>query len=271
MLLIEDKTGTSDHGGQLKRYYDHVVGGRTKLKSVANECLYPIYLKTGNQPLSKDRRIERATDGLHRPYKVFNRQEFLEVLDTYRGEHPIVRDYRAHLRGKECRTNAWTAWKEEDREKWSRDSWEGLYMELDKQTSLRPKGWRTVPNPAGGFLAFLWNWINLDEADSKKASVTLCLEVNIKHMDRQKLCFKLIDVDKPHRSQLKEQWKRRVLEAGEGKAVRPRVLRAGNTMTVGHWEGDWIAFSNGSFDFNATVVNLKKAGRILDRAARLRN
>ena len=112
-------------------------------------------------------------------------------------------------------------------------------MELEKQTSLRPKGWHYVANPAGGFLALLWNWINLNESDSTRAlRVTLCLEVNIQDKNRQKLCFKLIDADKPQRSELKGKWNRRVLKAGDGRVVRPRVLRAGNTMTVAHWDGD---------------------------------
>ena len=52
VLLIEDKTGTKDHGKQLQRYYDDVLGGGTKFGKVPERYLHPVYLKTGNQALA---------------------------------------------------------------------------------------------------------------------------------------------------------------------------------------------------------------------------
>ena len=49
VLLIEDKTGTGDHGNQLERYYQLVLGGKTTAGKVAGEeFIFPIYLKTEN-------------------------------------------------------------------------------------------------------------------------------------------------------------------------------------------------------------------------------
>ena len=49
VLLIEDKTHTGEHCGQLQRYLDHVRNGETSVgKERENwDLLHPIYLKTG--------------------------------------------------------------------------------------------------------------------------------------------------------------------------------------------------------------------------------
>ena len=262
VLLIEDKTGTSDHGNQLKRYYEHVVEGRTRVGKVTARSVYPIYLKTGNQSLAKERQIEDT-----KLYRVFNRQEFLEVLGTYRGKHPVVRDYRAYLQCRENRTISYRDWEEGARNDWSWESWEGFYREIEIQNSLDSADWHYVSNPAGGFLGFHWKWISLREAESEQAPwLLLQLEVYVKDKNKQKLCFKVVDVDKPRRPELKREWHERVMAAGDGKVVRPRVLRSGKTMTVGHWDGEWLAFSNGRVDFAATIANLKEAERILEQS-----
>ena len=92
MLLIEDKTVTKDHGKQLQRYYDDVLGGGTKFGEVQERNLYPVYLKTGNQALADDRHVEKT-----RKYKVFNRADFLNVLKGYEGRNSILLDFRQHL------------------------------------------------------------------------------------------------------------------------------------------------------------------------------
>lgn len=262
VLLIEDKTGTSDHGNQLTRYYSHVAEGNTSIGNVSAGSVYPVYLKTGNQPLRKERQIERKN-----LYRVFNRQEFLEVLNTYCGKHPIVCDYRAYLQDWEDETNSFRTWEENNRENWSWVSWEGFYRELEMRMPSDSVGWNYVSNPRGGFLGFHWKWISLGEGESEQGPwLLLQLEVVVNDKDKQKLCFKVVDVEKPQRSELKWKWHERVMAAGDGKVVRPRVLRVGNSMTVGHWKGEWLAFSSGRLDLAATVANLKEAGRILERA-----
>ena len=69
VLLIEDKTSTGDHSGQLKRYYDAVVEGKTGLGEVSEETLYPIFFKTGNQSRAEEKRIEESVE-TGRSYKV---------------------------------------------------------------------------------------------------------------------------------------------------------------------------------------------------------
>ena len=52
VLLIEDKTGTGDHGDQLERYYEAVVGGETKLGQINRNNVYPV-LSQDRQPVSR--------------------------------------------------------------------------------------------------------------------------------------------------------------------------------------------------------------------------
>ena len=48
VLLIGDKTDTGAHHDQLGRYRETVLNGDTELGKVANDDLFPIYVKTGN-------------------------------------------------------------------------------------------------------------------------------------------------------------------------------------------------------------------------------
>ena len=47
---------------------------------------------TGNQSRADDRRIENETG-----FKVFRREDFLTVLESYPGSNPIMTDFRKHL------------------------------------------------------------------------------------------------------------------------------------------------------------------------------
>ena len=258
VLLIEDKTGSSDHSGQLKRYYDHVVDGETNLKEVRKESLYPIYLKTGNQSLSKDRQIE-SLGGFYRPYRVFNRCEFLDVLRLYKGNHQALNDYREYLEKLEKDTNSYRDWDQRNRCKWSWWSWEGFYRYLELE--LCTGDWSYVPNAAGGFLGFYWSFIPAD------GEPHIYLQLEVQPKGRQLLCFKVGRAPKERQQELKWDWNERVVRAGAGTVEKPPVMRAGWTMTVGRWKGEWLAYSDSKVDLDGTVRNLRRAEEILRTAA----
>ncbi len=133
MLLIVDKTETKDHSNQLSRYYDDVVTGRTQFGKVQKQDLYPVYFKTGNQPVSDDRRIEEIQN-----YKVFNRQDILAVLDGYTDVNPILMDFRQYLQGLEDQTNSYLDWTlEAKRESWW--AWEGFFRHLECKLDIKPR------------------------------------------------------------------------------------------------------------------------------------
>ena len=261
VLLIEDKTGTKDHSGQLKRYYEHVIKDRSRLGKVRKENVYPIYLKTGNQSRSKDQKIERATEGFSRAYRVFNRSEFLAVLHSYKGDHQALTDYRNYLDRWENRTSSFEDWEESNQSEWTWASWEGFYQYLED--TLGAGEWSYVANPSGGFLGFWWNFIRVNGDGGPQ--IYLQLEADLKN-NRHLLCFKVCDAVKECQRKLKWHWHKRILEAGRGKVDRPPVMRAGKSMTVGRWKGDWLAFSDGKIDLPGTVANLRHAERIRQNA-----
>ena len=266
VLLIEDKTGTSDHGDQLRRYFEHVINGRTQLRNVSEESVYPIYLKTGNQPRCKDRQIEQVTEGFYRPYKVFRRNDFLDVLCAYGGTHHALIEFRDYLERRECSTKSFSHWKKDKRSEWSWESWEGFYRYLED--TLGAGDWSNVSNPSGGFLGFCWSFIRVNGNGGPQ--IYLQLEASLQN-NRHLLCFKVCDAVKERQHELKRNWHERFLEAGGGKVVKPPVMRAGKTMTVGHWKGEWLAFHNGTIDLSGTVANLNVAEQIVRRAAALGN
>jgi hypothetical protein len=151
-LVIEDKTHTSDHSDQLKRYITNV--DVVNLLGLVNaEQLYGIYLKTGNEatrPSWPDRWV---------PY---TRSQLLAALgNTVDSGSDIARDFIAHLKHIDERTGAY------QRDFFLRNrakptaNWqgvEGFYQWLEtcfpepRHTWYR--GWGYIPNPAGGYLGF---------------------------------------------------------------------------------------------------------------------
>ncbi len=273
VLLIEDKTGTKDHGDQLERYYKAVLNGKTALEEVSNCC--PIYLKTGNHSLHHARDIKCKTR-----YKVFNRQDFLTVLDSYEGDYPLVSQFRSWLRKLENEFNAWCNWKSEEREKWLRGSWEGFFRALENEFSQSSESgtpgspdWDYVPNAQGGFLGFWWSPFDKDD------NYPLYLQLEVvpynpfvpDNPSRQRLCFKVARDDNDKRTA--EYYHQLVCRAAERENEmtidRPRRMRTGATMTVGGGPDDWLVFADGRPDPLETARILWRANRILEAARNL--
>ena len=262
VLLIEDKTSTSDHSKQLERYYDAVVGGKTGLGKVCEENLYPIFLKTGNQSRAEEKRIEESVkiNGRY-GYRVFNRKEFLEkVLNDYKGSNPILTDFRAYLQAWEDDANSFKGWKEGESKKWSWKAWEGFFRHLEEKL-VNCGWWGYVPNPRGGFRGLCWSINKIEGGEIK-----LQLEIVPGEPEMQKLCFKLGVGNKEDRGAMKDKWRKLVRDAG-GEAVELPRTRSGWTMTIALWKNPWLAFdANGTLDLDKTVANLKKAEEVLAKA-----
>ena len=269
VLLIEDKTDTRDHGDQLNRYMQVVQSGETSLGLVRE--FWPMYLKTGNHSLQHAREIERKTTSATAPgYKVFDREDFLIVLNRYLGNHPIAAQFQSHLQGLGNDFDAWHDWSSKDRKNWSWASWEGFYRALEyKFDSSRKRGtpgkmdWGYVANPQGGFLG-LW-WFPFPD-NINYYTFYLQLEVVPNDPARQKLCFKVEDGGSGMRPAGYYELVRIAAEKEGVKIERPR-MRAGATMTVGRWPGEWLAFdADGRPDKSQTAGTLWRAQRILEVA-----
>lgn len=290
VLLIEDKTGTGDHSGQLKSYYEAVSNGKTKARKVDEGNIIPIYLKTGNQSLFDHTRIEHST-----PYKVFDRRDFLKVVQTYSSARPILNDFTNYLKYEDDKTQGYKEWREniEWEENWL--SWQGFYRELENHFVVfsrdhdligfdnnhtneyaplennwksnwskdNPWGWSWVPNPSGGFAGFWWYSITVKSC-GHDVSLYLQLEINPTHHDARKLCFKVF-MDKPDYD-IKWNCYERIVKAGGDLVRKPDRMGHGHTVTIAEWKNPWLVFKpNGGPDTQATIKNFTEAQRILDR------
>ena len=278
VLLIEDKIDTGEHGDQLKIYYDAVVGGKTELEEVSEKDLFPIFLKTGNQSLADDKGIEDSMK-TGKSYKVFNRKKFLEkVLNDYEGSNSILTDFRARLQKWEDDTNSFNDWREVEREKWSVKAWQGFYRYLEKQEQQKLvdcEGWHYVNNQQGGFLGLWWSGKDIKEGSIKEGTMYLQLEIVPEKPDEQKLCFKVRVDNKENWSVTRNKWRKwceaAATEVAGIEATKPKRFGTGWHMTVAQWgkeeEKNWLAFdSDGRLDKEATVANLKKAEKVLNKA-----
>ena len=278
VLLIEDKTENMNRGDQLQRYCEAVRSGKTRLKDVSSFC--PIYLKTGNHSLEHVREVESETSSGGPPvYRVFSRQEFLRVLDCYRGDNSLVRQFRSWLGKLEREFNSWSEWKPGERYKWAWASWEGFYRALEEVLAERVSGsgrsetpgmpecgWGKVSNQRGGFLGFWWYPFDRDG----NYIFYLQLEVVPDDPSRQKLCFKVKAGDDLRRAADYHELVRLAAEKQRVKIEKPQRMRTGATMTVGWWPGDWLVFNNyGHPDPLHTSYTLLHAQRILEVAAEM--
>jgi len=251
-LVIEDKTFTSDHSGQLERY---LVEIRNRYQDFTGD-IPAIYFKTGDQ--SNYRSAEQAK------YKVFNRSDFLKVLQSgiERGiTSDILINYRDHLKQLDDEIESfWSTPVDEWKPNWN--GWVGFFKLL--QEKLGEGEWGYVPNTSGGFMCFDWQHLS-SNPDTTDFDVYPQLE-------ETRFCFKIkvLDVD-----QQTEQWKRwhqKLMSAVKTLSFpleRPSRRKNGKTMTVALNDDYLQKDSGGYLDIDATVAVLKKAEEVLKTAAAL--
>ena len=211
-IVIEDKTGTTEHDNQLERYKtiaeDYYSGTR--------DNFYYIYLKTGNEPLSTQKAIE------NKGYRVITRATILNVLSTYSGNDSIVRDFINHLLRIENETNSFKINPLKD---WSWYAWQGFYIELEKW--YPDVHWEYVANPSGGFLGAWWHFV-----DSSTDDVKMYFQI-----EQGKFCFKIFCGDNISDTRNVRQMFYKILlakaEIHNIGVVKPQRFGNGYSMTVG--------------------------------------
>lgn len=260
VLLIEDKTDTGAHDDQLDRYRKAVINGETAFGDVAYENLYPIYVKTGNHSL-RDRQYAET-----RGYAVFDRTDFLRVLDAYRGPNPILLDFRRHLQQWQRETDSFHNWTKEAMPKPGKEGdrslgWEGFYRYIEENGLAHAmKDWGALLTQVGTYWGL---WVKPNETSSN-SSFALWIEEN-------RISFRLYGakyrpcVDGMNRE--KEYWANAFVDSGRGCLTKPNRLSVTKTrpMSVAEWR-DWLAFGDdGRLDMDETVQNLNWAKDILRR------
>lgn len=250
LILIEDKTGTSEHSNQLKRYLK-VAEDYCKDK---NMVVAPIYFKTEEQSnLSK---VEAAG------YLIFTREKMLVVLENYHSvitetnKNDILLDYYFRLKQIDASI---ASFKTLPFEKWHWYSWMGFFSAIQKKLGGT---WDYVANPAGGFLGFWWHWIQ-KTLDDKKFAIYLQLE-------QHKFIFKVEVNDHRERcSQLRDYCRKPLFEIAKGQSIGIETYgRVGAYMSIAKLTADYRSKNeDGTIDMNVTIENLKKMEQLLDAVA----
>lgn len=270
VLLIEDKVAEAPSPEEMLRrlcdrlqgYRDSVTNGETQLEAVHEHL--PVYLTTANQSLAKDHTIEETG------YRVFRRNDFLEVLNRYQGPHPVVTDFRDHLQKLENDFMSFEARNANDAQAWSRAGWEGFYQHLEELLKGQLEGegenkdgWGYVPNAGGGFLGF--------GRELPGSNFYLLLEVYPGDPNRQRLCFKVYREERnyPARQVFHDLLIETAGDLGLETRIQPPVgPDRGYNITFGRFE-PWMAYNeDGTFDYDGIVGNWQQAWRIIGQVGK---
>ncbi len=239
VIIIEDKTFTEEHSGQLKRYVDEVLS-----REYAENKIVPIYFKTEDQ--SNYRKIEKAG------YKPFLRRDMLDILEQYNGTNAIILDYRNHLHKKEKRVTDFAL---TPVDKWGWYNWVGFFKYL--QTHLKDGDWAYVPNPNGGFNGFWWCFNCDSEADQYI------------QLEDTKLCFKISVDDSADKKQLRSKWCKKIIEQSKTdhpnlNLTKPSRFGTGEYMTVCIASDSYIQKNpDNTINIKDTLNILQKAEEVL--------
>jgi hypothetical protein len=242
-IVIEDKTNTKQHSGQLERYK---VQAEQWCKE-KNYQLVCIYLKTGNE---SEQSLSSVTE---KGYKLFNRKEFIDLLNSYTIDSDIFNDFKNRLVKIEQLNNEWETKTIKD---WKKNDWQGFFQYLEKEIDIID--WGYVNNPNGGFWKAMLNW-------GACGIYPLYLQVQ-----ESRLHFKIStdpqDVKLPegvYQGPLRDKITQILLETakkfGINELQKPPYPRAGKHMTVAIIdEKYWLGEPDSKIDKEKVIANLKK-------------
>jgi hypothetical protein len=227
LIIIEDKVNTKQHSDQLDRYKK--ISKKWCKKN--NYELVCIYLKTGNESLKSLNSV------IKKGYSIFNRQEFIDLLNKYKTGNDIFHDFKERLVALESIYNEWD---KKTIKEWDGNDWQGFFQYLEKEMDIID--WDYVNNQSGGFWNAVINWDYYD-------IYPLYLQT-----EQYKLCFKIStdpeELDLPKgvtRSEIRNRICEFILcnakEYGYSEIERPCRFGNGKYMTVAvvngeHWLGD---------------------------------
>lgn len=120
VILFEDKIGTKNHSGQLKRYSDIVA------KEFKNHTIIKIYLKSDYTWKAEERDVKKQG------YKVINIKEIHSSLISH-SKNDIYEDFIHSIQSK---MNNFTAYKTKPKKEWFLSQWFGFYHALSESNKL---------------------------------------------------------------------------------------------------------------------------------------
>lgn len=242
ILIIEDKTNTSIHDDQLDRYREII---EEEYKGKRNKQLFT-YVKTGNEPKAVLEEIKK------KGYKTISRAQILTVLKTYKGNNPIVLNYKESLQALENSTNSFL---NSPIDKWNGDAWQGFYMEIEKH--CHNIKWGYVPNPSGGFWGAWWHF----KGPNNNKNLEMYLQ-----FEEAKMCIKICYDGPENKTVIRNICFEALMETAALSApeiVKPDRFGSGTYMTIGVVKPEHL-FGDRIINVQDILVKLNKYERIVD-------
>lgn len=244
VLVIEDKTGTSVHDNQLRRYMDSIGWAYAGKRS---DLCYA-YVKTGDEPYSVLKSIENIG------FRPITRSGILSCLDEYQGNDTLLVSYREHLRKIEESVNSYKVLPERE---WGWNAWKGFYKELELRVGI--DSWGYVSNPSGGFLGAWWHFMEIGDCE-------MYLQ-----FEQGKLCFKISYEGEEDRSEVRYRQYSRLLAIAHDRFPeirRPDRFGTGTYMTIAVVD-EKIVFGEGLLNMDVLVSRLMQYETLIDECCEI--
>lgn len=152
-LIVEDKTGTTEHDNQLLKYKQTAKNWYEKENGKNFESIFSfVYFKTGD--INSYERNKAIGSG----YTVYNRIDLLSIFGKYEIQNDIFNDFRLKLSEKQrIQTSFLNIPFEEMLKSESREEYlKGFFISLEPE--LCDASWDYVNNPSRPFYGMWWYW-----------------------------------------------------------------------------------------------------------------
>lgn len=241
-IVIEDKTDTIHHSGQLERYYQHI------LEEYPAEAIFLVYLKTGDQG--------NYSHVVEAGYYPFLRGDFLDVLEFAEKQgvdHPILVDFYDFLLDREL---AFQSYQVLFPQNWTGESWKGF---LNSLLPFLPGGdWGYVAQRDGGFFGYWWGW---KRGEFQSAHYEIYLQI-----EQERLAIKLHVPDREKAEVVREYIRPIIFDHAQKHGLSiVQSGRLGKYMTLAIFEKGYLRLDeSGLFDKKVTLETLESIQQFWD-------
>ena len=250
LIVIEDKTYTGEHSGQLSRYKQDA---EEYLLNDKFEKLICIYLKTTYQSKASLKNM------IENNWKPVMRKQLVEFFNRYKETitNNIFLDFVSNLNRINDNIGSF---KTKEIKKWNNSNWIGFYEELEEEFEKRNLptvvGWGYNATPQGGFWGLWWSWVALNDSDCfiylQIEQKKLCIRLDAcgKTDNVEEIRLKTIDIIKNKSNE--DKYKNDLL-------ISQSYLRGAKSgyMTVGHTSAEnWIG--EDQFNMDSVIERLVK-------------
>lgn len=256
-LIIEDKTGTSEHDNQLLRYKKTAKDWYVSEKGKCFENRFAfVYYKSGDiTPYERDRVSETS-------YQLIERTELLSILEQYKINNSFFNDYKEKLQNIQTVQNTIFTKRFdeilkmdiEDKNECLKGFYTNIYPELEDAY------WDYVNNPSRPFYGMWWYWCSWTYGTLYFQFNEFDLQIRLNEIKRTK-DFKIA----------RNKTYDKLMEAVEnnkeykGKITKPERFGVGNSMTIAVVDQSaWLSLDKtGCLDKDGVLKKLHKLEKFL--------